>query len=163
METAEEFWNSIDVCSADECWNWKRGLFRTGYGQAHFQKKTWISSRLAWTLSFGPIPAGLLVCHTCDNRKCCNPMHLFLGTIQDNLRDRDAKQRQATANRNGTHTHPERVPRGARHPSAKLTHDQVSEIRSLYASGVYQRELAERFGVSQLHISRIVRNLYWRD
>lgn len=115
--------------------------------------------RWAWQQANGPIPAGLLVCHHCDNPPCINVEHLFLGTIRDNSADMVAKGRQprgesASMNRypesrprglsNGAHTKPERRCRGESHGRAKLTIEQAVAIRY---SSTPARVLAEVYGV----------------
>lgn len=97
---------------------------------------------MAYELTYGDIPEGLLVCHKCDNRKCCNPSHLFLGTIADNLRDMRDKKRHLF---------------GERAPQAKLTDAQVEEIRTRYAQGgIMQKDLAVEYRISRAQLSRII-------
>ncbi len=97
MSTEDRFWSKVGKGGEGDCWEWKAGRFGNGYG--HFTTtRAGIQSghrahRFAWVLATGPIPEGLCVLHKCDNRPCCNPQHLFLGTDLDNARDRDQKGR----------------------------------------------------------------------
>lgn len=142
---AERFWEKVDVRGPNECWPWKAGIHPQGYGTFSFEGRLHIASRIAWILTRGPIPGKLQVLHHCDNPPCCNPDCLFLGTVADNMRDRDLKGRRTPL-------------RGTANPLAKLTDAQVAELRELYAAGAgSQRTLAERFGIAQVHVGRIVR------
>lgn len=125
------------------------GMFRLVPGET--MKK---AHRSAWILTNGQPPPGQSVCHKCDNPWCCNPTHLFLGTHQENMRDRDRKGRSTKGR---TFHHGEGSGR-----SAKLTLADVTTIRETYArGGVSQSALGERFGVGQTQIGRIVRGLRW--
>lgn len=95
--------------------------------------------RISWEIHRGKIPEGMFVCHTCDTRRCVRPDHLFLGTNADNMADMRAKGRK-------------RYHGG--HPPKKLTAKQISEIRDLLGRGLLQREVAQKFGVSQSTLSR---------
>jgi len=75
------------IVEDNKCWNWNRSLSTHGYGLLSDKRKTWLVHRLVYTLQNGEILEGLLVRHKCDNRKCCNPEHLELGTNQDNALD----------------------------------------------------------------------------
>ena len=92
MNLEERFWSKIDVRKKDDCWEWKRGSRGNGYGCFKYDGKVIDSHRMVWFLIYGEFPE-LLVCHTCDNRKCCNPNHLFLGTYKDNVDDMMEKGR----------------------------------------------------------------------
>lgn len=141
------FWTKVKIARFDECWNWQACKFRDGYGQFRANYHNYRAHRVAYTLYHGDIPDGLVVCHTCDNRLCCNPSHMFLGTIRDNSLDAREKGRLPTGERNG---------------SSKLTYEQVAEIRALYATGNYsQMQIAAMFHVHQTLISAITRNVRW--
>jgi len=91
------FWAKVDKSAGeDACWLWTARTSDGGYGRFNAISTQGIQAhRYAWEQVNGPIPKGLLVCHTCDNPPCCNPAHLFLGTNTDNARDRDRKGRSA--------------------------------------------------------------------
>ena len=147
MTLEARFWTKVDRRKSDECWPWLAYRNGKGYGNFEHQYHTLRAHRFAWQLTRGPIPPGLLVCHSCDRPECCNPKHLFLGTNKDNQRDSVAK---------GRHIH------GVTHGNARCTEDDVLAIRQKYAAGgVLQRELAAEFGVSRVHIGRIIRNCRW--
>lgn len=75
------------------CWEWQGFRHKKGYGDMSYRCKNWRVHRLAYHLFHGPIPKGMVICHTCDNRPCCNPLHLFLGTFDINNKDMAAKGR----------------------------------------------------------------------
>lgn len=128
------------------CWIWESTMFNTGYGQFHAtEKRGWRAHRYSYTIYVGPIPDGLCVCHRCDNPKCVNPDHLFLGTNQENTADRVAKGR--TAKNFGT-----------AQGTAKLKDEQVIAIRSMSGK---QGDIAKIFGVHQSLISYIKSGKIW--
>ena len=126
------------------CWLWTASTFRTGYGKFRVDDRMVSAHRVSYELHNGLIPEGLHVCHTCDVKVCVNPDHLWLGTNQDNVDDRDAKGRQA---------------KGSEHGRAKLTEEQVWEI--YHAEGTL-REIAEQYGVLFQQVSKIKRKEKWR-
>lgn len=128
--TEERFWSHVDKSGGpNACWPWTGFCTAYGYGSSRLNSQTTCTHRIAWIITHGPIPAGLFVCHRCDNPPCCNPGHFFLGTQADNIADRDAKGRTAVGPRNGTKVHPERIARGEQVYGAKLTDEQVLSIR----------------------------------
>jgi hypothetical protein len=138
----ERFWSKVD--RSGDCWNWIGGKNRDGYGSFYFNGQTINSSRVAYILTSGEIEPGLVVCHSCDNRACCNPDHLFLGTQAENIADMERKGRRGAI-------------KGESHPRAKITDAQVSEMRQLYASGGYSlRELGRMFDVHHSYVGKLV-------
>lgn len=115
-----------------------------GYGQIHRNGRTAYAHHIAWELAHGPIPEGMHVMHTCDNRRCVNVTHLTLGSFQDNMDDMTAKLRQ---------------PHGPKNGHAKLTVEQVRAIR--VATGT-QKAIGERFGISQPIVSEIRTGKIWK-
>jgi hypothetical protein len=142
----------------DACWPFMGGrdTNKNGeYGHLQCLGRQWKAHRLAYTLTYGPIPRGLWVLHKCDYPPCCNPRHLFLGTLADTVADRDAKQRRPP----GCHVPYAHRPRGTGHGRAKLTE---ADVRAILASDEVQQVLADRYGVAQTVISKIKRREIWR-
>ena len=96
MQQWNAFWSKVD--RSGECWIWTGDKMPRGYGRVRRRDRTYVGAhRVAWEIVKGPIPAGLHVCHRCDNPPCVRPDHLFVGTASDNARDRDAKGRNSYA------------------------------------------------------------------
>lgn len=140
----ERFWENVK--KADGCWEWRGAVDGGGYGKLWLPGNKMCSAhRFSYELHVGPIPKGMCVCHTCDNPKCANPAHLWLGTHADNAADRKRK------GRNGNQ-------QGENQANAKLTDADVREIRQLPGTS---REVAERFGVEASTVRRVRRGISW--
>ena len=136
--------------SDDSCWEWAGYVNQQGYGVIRKRQVGIAAHRLAFEHWNGSIPQGLVIRHSCDNRRCVQPKHLLLGTPADNNRDMMSRGRHNTA-------------RGVDQPGSKLTDTQVVEIRSRYESGgIKQSELSIEYGVAQSLISLIVRRKAWK-
>lgn len=132
----------------DGCWIWQGSLTVHGYGRLQYMNKSLRAHRVAYELFVGPIEEGTQICHHCDNGACVRPAHLFQGTIADNLHDMVEKGRSLT---------------GEKNVKAKVTAEDVSEIRRLYAQGnMTQQQLAVLFDLKQITISNIVLHKTWR-
>lgn len=154
----DRFWSKVDVGQPDECWEWQGFTDRIahpipGYGTIRRKvdgvSKCVKAHRVAYESVNGAIPEGMHVLHTCDNRPCCNPAHLFLGTALDNSRDKYSKNRQV-------------IRRGEVSGMAKLKDDDISDIRLLLSMGCTHKHIAREFGVSRTAITSIKAGHTWR-
>jgi hypothetical protein len=119
------------------CHEWQAGLHRDGYGKFQFRNRTMQSHRAAYII-FVEDPKEKCVLHKCDNRKCVNLDHLFLGSLQDNINDMDVKRRRGS--------------------NSNLTYSQVAEIKIMLDARYSQMFIAKQFGCHQTTISRIFLN-----
>lgn len=147
----ERFHQSYIIDEATGCWNWsKRTDPQTGYGifkAKELNKRIMAASRASWFIHNGPIKERFRhVCHKCDNRKCVNPDHLFLGSIKENMEDCVAKGR---------------INRGEDRPQSKLTEENVREARKLRQSGMGWAKLAAKYDVAQWCIISAVTGKTW--
>ena len=156
------------------CWIWEGARRSRRYGIIKVRGKAEAAHRISWMVYRGDIPDGMHVLHHCDTPLCVNPDHLFLGTHQDNMDDKERKGRgnRATGLRNGRYTKPERTCRGDNHPArrilglragerngrAKLTRDHILAIR---ASDLSSRKLAQAYEVSKTTIGKIRKGKLW--
>jgi len=161
--TPENFWSHVRRAKPNECWEWQGAKTSSGYGNLTWHGAHVQAHRVAYFLTYGGIGLATgfrnagqaktyqrFVLHKCDNRPCCNPEHLFLGSMRANQLDAYAKGRR-------------RQPQ-SKHANAKLTPSQVHEIRRRYAAGsAIQVALAAEFGVSQVSISLVIRRATYRD
>lgn len=149
----KRFWKRVQIGAPQDCWLWTGSVDDNGYGMLSSgtgdltSTRQGRASRLSYEIANGPIPAGMVVCHHCDNPRCVNPSHLFLGSQSDNTRDMVAKRRQA---------------RGTRHSQVKLTEENIHEIRRRLLAGETQKTIAEHFHVDQSTISNIATGETWQ-
>lgn len=154
------FWAKVN--KTEGCWLWT-GARSNGYGRFSLHSRLDLAHRVAWLLTHGEIPDGLWVLHRCDNRTCVNPDHLFLGTCQDNVTDMVVKGRNSHGESHYSKTHPEKLARGERLHSAKMTADRVVELRQRFAAGgVSKMALAREYGITHPTVRRIIDRTIWR-
>jgi hypothetical protein len=143
--TKEELQSKIKIVNSG-CWEWQACTVK-GYGNIRRHGRAWAAHRLSYFLFNPNAPLGALtdvsiyICHHCDNRKCINPDHLFLGDLHINIADMVNKKR---------HNH------GSHHSQAKFNSTIIKKIRRDYIKGIKQKNLSVKYGVEQSYISRIV-------
>jgi hypothetical protein len=149
------FWTKVEKTSG--CWNWTAHVMSNGYGQFGIGKQLFLAHRVAYELTNGPVLDGLFLCHTCDNRRCVRPDHLFPGTAADNAADCKAKGRNGFA-------------WGHKSPYCKLSSEDVADIRRRYVRNYEwalrgwrsnSRELAEEYGISHQYVGNLAKKK-WR-
>jgi hypothetical protein len=144
----ERFWSK--VLRIGDCWNWLEGTCEDGYGCFYANGIRYLAHVVAYTLKRGNV-GDLLVCHTCDNPKCCKPDHLFLGTSQDNVVDSVNKGRHSSCTILGS----DKI-------QSKLTEEDIPKIKSLRSQGLSYAYIGKKFGVDQALIYRICIGKSWK-
>jgi hypothetical protein len=144
----ERLLSKITIDPITGCWVWQETKGRGGYGKLTINSRRYQAHRIAYLEFIGPIPAGLLVMHRCDNPACICPDHLKLGTHQDNTDDMVRKGRQ-------------RSPLGEQHGNAKLTVVDVLHIRAESANGIHGTALAQSMNVSSATVHRVITGKQW--
>jgi hypothetical protein len=137
MTLAQRFWSKVDPAPSECCWEWTAYKLRDGYGRFRVNKRMVLAHRVAYTLTKGEIPDGLIVRHTCDNPACCNPDHLILGTQADNMVDKVERKRCYS----------------------KLTATQAMEV---YNSPLKQDDVAKLYNIDQTTVSLIKLKNRWK-
>lgn len=150
----DRFWEKVDVRGPDDCWEWTGSLNNKGYSQIRIGGGLSLGHRVSYEIHNGPIPEGLHVLHSCDNPGCVNPVHLHLGTHQDNMREMVLRGRSNGGSKCDNS--------GEKHGGSKLGNDDIREIRRLRVDGISQRELSAVYGVAESTISQIVNRKRWR-
>jgi len=143
---ANLFWDKVEVRGLDDCWEWQAGMHKDGYGSFASGRRAGISeiaSRMSFFFTRGLLNKDTLVCHSCDNRKCCNPTHLFEGTHDDNTKDAIAKGRNV---------------KGSAVGMSKMTEEKVLSIR---ADSRPRAKIAQDYGISPEQVGKIQRKAQW--
>lgn len=146
---AERLWRRVVIGTPDECWPWTGYKSHQGYGRiGGLGRDLQLCHRVAYELTYGPIPDNVAVLHHCDNPPCCNPAHLFLGDNQDNVDDKMEKGRFVPM-------------KGETNGSSKFTKETIIEIRNLRAAGMTFAAISKICGVSKSHVKRIAKHQAW--
>jgi hypothetical protein len=149
-DLSDRFWAKVQ--KTDTCWLWTGTLRPHGYGEMSIGRRGFVRAhRLSWVLHHGPIPDEAWVLHRCDNTRCVNPDHLFLGTPKDNTQDMLHKGR-----------HRPSFVRGEQNGRARLRRTQVQTIRTRYAAGALVATLAREYDVSEGAIQAIIQGRTWK-
>lgn len=151
----DNFWSKAAItANPDRCWEWKLYKRPNGYAYFSINRSDYGAHRVAYSIN-SPISKDDMdknVCHSCDNPSCVNPKHLWLGTQLENIKDRDSKGRRHTV-------------KGEQNGHAKLTEEQVLEIRKVYIprhKDFSQRALARKYGLIQASIRDILIGKNWK-
>jgi len=166
-------WENIQQCGHEDlcpycCWPWLKQRDKDSHGIISIayngRNQGYRVARIVWELWHGrPLVDTLLACHFCDNPPCCNPAHIWPGTHQQNHRDAMAKGRDARGLNSGVNTKPEAFPRGERHHKAKLTEQDVRDIREAHRQGRSAYYLQNLYPVSKPTIQAILDYVTWKD
>lgn len=143
----ERLWGRVDRSGGpNSCWPWLGAKFHFGHGAIKVNGRPWGAHRIAWELVNGPVPEGQSVLHICDNPRCCNPRHLYTGTLADNAHDAVARGRQK---------------RGEDHAFALLSRQVVTEARSRFVAGEQIKDMAPAIGVSAGTLAKAIHGITW--
>jgi hypothetical protein len=174
----QRFFSKISTTPTENgCLEWMAGGIKDGYGVFGLSRDSFLAHRIAYFLDSGTDPVEMCVCHSCDNPKCVNPEHLFLGTDDDNVQDKMRKGRAnfvrgdehwtrlypekvARGDRSGKRTKPESQTYGEDNPASKLTTVEVMAIR---LDPRTLKAVAADYGVAFTTIHKIKKRQIWKQ
>lgn len=146
----EERFNGSYLVHLTGCWVWQGSKTSSGYGEFFVDNKLWLAHRWSWHHFIDDIPTGAVICHSCDNRACVNPHHLFAGTQKENIQDMMFKGRKNPA-------------KGSQLPQTKYDEELVLAAREMWEDlGYSQKEISEQLGITYSTVSSIVNRRSWK-
>lgn len=138
------FWAKVEKRNPDQCWPWKGAVTTHGYGNAAHKGRNFGAHKLAYIFAGGHVPDGLEILHSCDNRLCCNPAHLGVGTKKDNAADKVARNRIPASN------------------PMKLTAESARAIKAARGKAS-SGQLAKQYGITQSYVFQLWRGTAWKS
>jgi len=155
---SERFWKRIKTGNPDECWPWSGAHNEHGYGSVCKDGVLRKAHRVAWELTFGKIPEGKWVLHKCDNPPCCNPNHLYIGTIVENTKDAIERKRFRSGDQHWMKKHI-----GSANPNTKLKEETVRLVL-LEASQklLNANQISKKFNIPRTTLRRIIDRVTWK-
>jgi hypothetical protein len=146
---SKRFWSKVQIGHPHECWEWTAGRNDDGYGRFRAFGGPQLAHRLSYEEHHGPVPVGLFVLHSCDNRGCVNPNHLRAGTAKENTADMIDR---------GRHN----CPFGERAGPSKLTEESVRALLKRLSDGVGYSEAGREFGLSRSGVRKLALGRTWK-
>jgi len=144
----QRFWAKVKKDCENDCWEWEASCNIHGYGQFRIDAKMVLAHRFSYELHYEKIPENMCILHSCDNTRCCNPVHLSIGTHNDNMQDMLSKNRKATT-------------KGSLNGKSKLNEDQVLVIKNKLNLGERNIDIAKEYDVCVDAISKIKTGKTW--
>lgn len=155
-DVISRFMKFVEVNQSTGCYEWNGAIQSNGYGRFSAFGRTMYAHRFSALIKVGILNSNKDACHLCDNRKCVNPDHLFIGTRKENMQDAVRKNRQAKGSSLSI------LHSGEKSYLSKLNNEKVLDIRKKHSDGIPTKSLSSLFGVSCDNIRRIVRRDTWR-
>jgi hypothetical protein len=149
----KDFWDKVNITDLSDCWEWEGGKFNHGYGRFHLKYFGDVTAHRAYYILFVGLDEELEVCHMCDNKKCVNPHHLWLGTHGENMKDASEKGRIKGPD--------EANVIGEDVGKAKLTEEEVKQLRKDHKQGVELKDLGKKYGINWSYASKVANGDYW--